>query len=423
MKKDLPIYDIKLSDDTQGVGFISLVDEPAIGVDWIKLSKQEPVELFMSLTDNGLCFGCPPNGDGTRVNGEPDGRCKGDSAGSGSKGGSKGGGKSPVVSKDISSPEQSISRVTQIGSTMGQAIDDKKIIENAKNAGYLIREDAFASNKTIKITPPGTDSATYKIVYNPGSNSGMPYLSIQDPGRGGESYLERYRNSKPVQDGLKELFKMSKVVKSIMARKSPKSIMAKRVTGTLDGSGCFGCPPNGDGTRVNGEPDGRCKGDGSGKGGSKDVGKSPAKPSSKVSTITPEGHIDTKRASDIIGSSTKYDEKGNSVPVKISKDEMDSIEKSISSIKVNHKPYWGDKDQTSGRGSKYYLGSKDANGNQSIKSVYIQGGKLRTGHEIGWINKDNSTFRLNEFKNSRGFRTSSDAYDLFTNTNTDRPLR
>lgn len=94
MKKDLPIYDIKLSDDTQGVGFISLVDEPAIGVDWIKLSKQEveePVELFMSLTDNGLCFGCPPNGDGTRANGEPDKRCKGDGADKsvGSKGGSK----------------------------------------------------------------------------------------------------------------------------------------------------------------------------------------------------------------------------------------------------------------------------------------------------------------------------------------------
>ena len=88
MKKDLPIYDIKLSDDTQGVGFISLVDEPAIGVDWIKLAKQEveePIELFMSLTGDGLCFGCPPNGDGTRVNGEPDGRCKGDSAGGGSK--------------------------------------------------------------------------------------------------------------------------------------------------------------------------------------------------------------------------------------------------------------------------------------------------------------------------------------------------
>jgi hypothetical protein len=38
--RELPIYDIKLTDDSQGVGFISLVDEPAIGVDWIKLSKQ-----------------------------------------------------------------------------------------------------------------------------------------------------------------------------------------------------------------------------------------------------------------------------------------------------------------------------------------------------------------------------------------------
>jgi len=38
--RELPIYDIKLSDESQGVGFISLVDEPAIGVDWIKLSSQ-----------------------------------------------------------------------------------------------------------------------------------------------------------------------------------------------------------------------------------------------------------------------------------------------------------------------------------------------------------------------------------------------
>lgn len=37
----LPIYDIVLKEDDlkQGVGRISLVDEPAIGVDWIKLSK------------------------------------------------------------------------------------------------------------------------------------------------------------------------------------------------------------------------------------------------------------------------------------------------------------------------------------------------------------------------------------------------
>ena len=54
--------------------------------------------------------------------------------------------------------------------------------------------------------------------------------------------------------------------------KPVKSVMAKRVTGTLDGSGCFGCPPNGDGTTVKGEPDRRCKGDGADKGG---AGKTP----------------------------------------------------------------------------------------------------------------------------------------------------
>ena len=77
------------------------------------------------------------------------------------------------------------------------------------------------------------------------------------------------------------IFKMNKVVKSIMAKKAPKSIMAKKAVGTLDGSGCFGCPPNGDGTRVNGEPDGRCKGDGADKGGSKPVAKATPKATTK----------------------------------------------------------------------------------------------------------------------------------------------
>lgn len=80
MKKNLPIFDIILNDDDikHGVGMISLVDSPAIGVNWIKLAKQEVenTETYMSLTDKGLCFGCPPNGDGMTVKGKPDGRCK-----------------------------------------------------------------------------------------------------------------------------------------------------------------------------------------------------------------------------------------------------------------------------------------------------------------------------------------------------------
>lgn len=56
MKKDLPIYDIVLSDESQGVGFISLVDVPAIGVDWIKLSKQSSLS-FKANKDKQLLYG------------------------------------------------------------------------------------------------------------------------------------------------------------------------------------------------------------------------------------------------------------------------------------------------------------------------------------------------------------------------------
>ena len=47
MKKKLPIYDIILSDTAleQGVGFISLVDEPAIMVNWIKLAQQAQLDF------------------------------------------------------------------------------------------------------------------------------------------------------------------------------------------------------------------------------------------------------------------------------------------------------------------------------------------------------------------------------------------
>jgi hypothetical protein len=182
---------------------------------------------------------------------------------------------------------------------------------------------------------------------------------------------------------------------------------------------CFGCPPNGDGTTAKGEPDRRCKGDGGKEGAG---GKSKSKSSSKVSTVTPNGQIVDTRASEIINSSKKWDERGNTVSVKISKEEMDSIENSIATIKVEHKPYWGDKDQTKGRGPKYYLGEKGADGTQKISAVYISKGKLQTSYDIGYINKDNSTFRLVEHRDSRGFSQSRDAYDLFTNKNSDRAL-
>ena len=110
MEKKLPIFDIILNDEdlSQGVGRISLVDEPAIGVDWITLRKQPKMIMAKkapkSLLAKRECLGCPPNGDGTRVNGEPDGRCKGDGAGKEGAGG-KGGGKTPKVPVDAKAKE------------------------------------------------------------------------------------------------------------------------------------------------------------------------------------------------------------------------------------------------------------------------------------------------------------------------------
>lgn len=57
MEKKLPIYDVVISDDEmQGVSFISLVDEPAIQVDWIKLAKEEQM-AFKAEADKQILYG------------------------------------------------------------------------------------------------------------------------------------------------------------------------------------------------------------------------------------------------------------------------------------------------------------------------------------------------------------------------------
>jgi len=116
MKKNLPIFDIIVNEEdlSQGVGRISLVDEPAIGVDWITLRKQPKMIMAKKAPKSVLakreCLGCPPNGDGTTVKGEPDRRCKGDGSGKeggGSKGVSKGsGGQTNNIPKSASSYDE-----------------------------------------------------------------------------------------------------------------------------------------------------------------------------------------------------------------------------------------------------------------------------------------------------------------------------
>jgi hypothetical protein len=58
MSNKLPIYDIVLNEDSldQGVGYISLVDEPAIMVDWVKLAKEQQMS-FAANKDKQMLYG------------------------------------------------------------------------------------------------------------------------------------------------------------------------------------------------------------------------------------------------------------------------------------------------------------------------------------------------------------------------------
>lgn len=52
----LPIYDVVINDEEQGVSFISLVSEPAIQVDWIKLSTEQQIN-FAADEDKQMLYG------------------------------------------------------------------------------------------------------------------------------------------------------------------------------------------------------------------------------------------------------------------------------------------------------------------------------------------------------------------------------
>ncbi len=60
MMNTLPIFDIKLDefDPNQGVSMVSLVDVPAIGVDWFKMSKEEIMNIaFAAKKDKQILYG------------------------------------------------------------------------------------------------------------------------------------------------------------------------------------------------------------------------------------------------------------------------------------------------------------------------------------------------------------------------------
>ena len=58
--KDLPLYKVEINeeDEITGVDFISLVDKPAMEVNWLKFNKEEPIQmLFKSDIEKKILFG------------------------------------------------------------------------------------------------------------------------------------------------------------------------------------------------------------------------------------------------------------------------------------------------------------------------------------------------------------------------------
>lgn len=55
MKGKLPIYDICMDEETLGISTISLVDDPAVAVEWMAFSKvEEEYQLKCSIIDDGM---------------------------------------------------------------------------------------------------------------------------------------------------------------------------------------------------------------------------------------------------------------------------------------------------------------------------------------------------------------------------------
>lgn len=136
MSKDLPIFDIIVDDEDlkQGVGRISLVDEPAIGVDWIALRKQPKMVMAKR-----VCLGCPPNGDGTRANGEPDRRCRDTKKGEGGAGNVSGKGTNGgSLSDKIKSSEAKIETTKEETDKILKAMTDMKETKNWSRDGRTV---------------------------------------------------------------------------------------------------------------------------------------------------------------------------------------------------------------------------------------------------------------------------------------------
>jgi hypothetical protein len=177
MKGDLPIYDIVIKDDDQGVGMISLVDVPAIGVDWIALRNQprkvmaKRLKKVNSLMAKPECLGCPPNGDGTRVNGEPDRRCKGDGADKG--GGAKAPTKVDTVRDDATMRKDLLNYDAENSKDYGQ---DRRKLDGSKTTqagapAVKLNDTEVAKLKDRMNKSVRTPEGNVKVFMSPGGMS------------------------------------------------------------------------------------------------------------------------------------------------------------------------------------------------------------------------------------------------------------
>lgn len=223
MEKKIPTYRIVVNadDEKTGVYAVSLVDEPAIEVDWIKLSK-EIVEFEFSVNkDKQMLFG-------------------------------------PLLI-----PGKLIFRRDEKGNEYNIVFDEETIQTIADKYNENKLNDVFNfqhSDKKVEaallqnwITGEIDKSQEYGFTLPKGTWFGG--VKVKDENFWmTEVKTEKVKGfSVEIMAGT-ELVEMSKVKCTFAKRLSLKSVMAVRE--------CLGCPPNGDGTTTKGEPDRRCGGGG-----------------------------------------------------------------------------------------------------------------------------------------------------------------
>ena len=374
--KKLPTYRIIVNpDDSEtGVYGISLVDEPAIEVDWIKLQKEFEDILFSANKDKQMLFGPllipdklilrkAPNGDLYNI----------------------------VFDKD------SI-----------QTIADK-YNETGDNKTFNFQHSDRVVNAVLLqnwITGNVDKSQDYGFSLPEGTWFGG--VKVKD-----ESFWINEVKSEKVKGfsieikAETELVKMSKV-KSIIAYRLSKtnSVMAKRE--------CLGCPPNGDGTTTKGEPDRRCGGGGK-KTAAPKVAKEPKAPAQARSENEIRSQLQDYNSPD----ATKYSKNSDPVApaIKLNDAEVEKLKENMNYAVRNGRggetTTYIDKNPIQ-KYQDYHDGNKlQAAGFQRLIIREYRNGSMDSPQHIGYINTKTNEIIVNDGPESRGNNAASRMAQIF----------